>query len=146
MYRFTAGQEGHILTSHNAGNNALVTVTTCHLIALGNLTFLRNVYANLLVYSRRQVVAVFAAEHLNANNLTCFAMGYTQGAVAYFTSLFTKDSTQQTLFSSQLGFTLRSNLTDQNITGAYFRANADNTALVQILQGCLLYTSPSPRD
>ena len=139
MYRFAAGQEGHILTRHNAGNNTLVTMAACHLIAFGNLSLLGNVYAYLLVYARRQLVAVFAAKHLNANDFTSFAMGYTQGAVAYFASLFTKDSTQQAFFSGELGFTLRSNLAYQNIAGTYFRANADNAAFVQILQRVVAY-------
>ena len=139
MYGFTAGQEGHILARHNAGNNTLVTMAACHLIAFRNLTLLGNVYTNLLVYARRQLVAVFAAKHLNANDFTSFAMGYTQGAVAYFASLFTKDSTQQAFFSGELGFTLRSNLAYQNIARAYFSTNADNAALIQILQCVVAY-------
>ena len=94
-------------------------------------------YANLFIYSRRQVIAIFTAEYLNADNLTSFAMRYTQRAVAYFASLFTKDSTQQTLFSSQLSFALRRNLAYQNIARTYFCTDADNAALVQILQRIL---------
>ena len=66
-------------------------------------------------------------------------MRYTQGAVTYFTCFFTKDSTQKTFFSSQLGFAFRSNLTYQNIARTYFSTNADNTTLVQILQSFVRY-------
>ena len=137
MHRLACRQKRHILTRHNAGNDTLVTMAACHLIAFGNLTLLGDVYAHLLVYSRRQVVAVFAAEHLNADNLAGLAVRYTQRAVTHLACLFTKDGAQQTLLGSQLGFALRSNLAYQDITGAYLRTDADNAALVQILQ-CFL--------
>ena len=139
MYRFAGRQERHVLTCHNTGNDTLVTVTACHLIAFGNLTFLGNMYTNLFVYSRRQIIAVFTAEYLNADNLAGFAVRYTQGAVTYFTCFFTEDSTQQTFFCSQLGFAFRSNLTYQNIAGAYFGTDTDNTTLIQILQSFVGY-------
>ena len=139
MYRFAGRQERHILARHDAGNDTLVTMTTCHLIAFGDLTFLGNMYTNLLVYSRRQIIAVFTAEYLNADNLTSFTVRYTQGAVTYLTCFFTKDSTQQTFFSSQLGFAFRSNLTYQNIARTYFCTNADNATFVQILQSFVRY-------
>ena len=112
MYRFTARQERHIFTSHDTGNDTFVTMAACHLIAFGNLTFLSDMYADLFVYSRRQIVAFVTAEYLYANDFTSFAMRNAQRAVTYFASFFTEDCTQQTFFSTQLGFTFRSNLAD----------------------------------
>ena len=134
MYRFTAGQEGHIFACHDAGNNAFVTVTTCHLIAFRNLTFLSDMNAYLFVYARGQFIAVFAAEHFNANDFTSFTVGNTQGAVANFTSFFTEDCTEQTFFSGKFSFAFRSNFTNQNIARAYFSTNADNATFIQIFQ------------
>ena len=139
MYRFTTWQEGHILTSHDTGNDTLVTMAACHLIAFRNLTFLSDMYTNLLIYSRRQIIAIVTAEHLNADNFTSLAMRNAQRAITNFTSLFTKDCTKQPFFSSQLSLTFRSYLTNQNVTRANFSADADNTALVQILQRILGY-------
>ena len=53
MSRGTAvWQEGHILNQKHAGDNTLVSVTSRHLIAHGNLTLLGNVDANRLIDAR----------------------------------------------------------------------------------------------
>ena len=53
---------------------------------------------------------------------------YFQGSITYFSCFLAKDGTEQTLLCGQLGFSLRSYFSDQNITGTY-------------LCTCLLYTS-----
>ena len=134
LYRLAAGQEWHIFTRHNTGNYTLITMAACHFIAFGNLTFLSNMHTHLFIYARRQLITVFTGKYLYADNLTSLAMRHTQRTIANFTCFFTKNSTQQTFFSSQLSFTFRSNLTDKNITGTHFSTDADNTAFVKILQ------------
>src|SRR5574344_990970 len=70
LYRFAIRQERHILTRQNTGYNALVTMTTGHLIAFGNLTFLYNMNSNLLIYSRWQIIAIFPGKYFSTNNNT----------------------------------------------------------------------------
>ena len=79
LNRLAIRQERHVFTWHNAGNNALVTVTACHLIAFRNLTFLSDVYTYLLVNARWQFISVFAGEHFHTDNFTSFAMWNAQG-------------------------------------------------------------------
>ncbi len=66
-------------------------------------------------------------------------MGHTQRGITDFAGLFTKDGAQQALLSGQLGLALRGDLADQDIAGANLGAHADDTALVQILQGILAH-------
>ena len=46
LQRRTVGQERHILLGQYAGNNTLVAVTACHLVADGDLSLLRDVDAH----------------------------------------------------------------------------------------------------
>ena len=133
--RRTIRQERHIFLTHNAGNDTLVTMTTCHLIADRNLTFLCDVDTHQTVYARRQFIVVFTGENLNVNDLTLFTMRYTQGSVADFAGLFTEDGTQQAFFSGEFRFAFRRNLTDEDIARTYIGTNANDTFFVQILQG-----------
>lgn len=54
--------------------------------------------------------------------------------VADFARLFAEDGAQQTLLSGQIGLALRRDLADQNITAAHLRADADDAAVVEILE------------
>src|SRR5699024_6792373 len=49
--RSTVFHEWHVFNWENLGDNTLVTVTTGHLVTVGNLTFLCNVYTDQLVYA-----------------------------------------------------------------------------------------------
>ena len=90
IQRRTIFQIGHIFRRKNAGNDALVTVTACHLVADSDLSLLRDIQADNLVDSRRQFVAVLAGEHAYVNNDAGFAVGHTQGSVADFSGLSPK--------------------------------------------------------
>ena len=68
------GQERHVLLAHDARDDALVAVAARHLIAYGYLALLRYVYANQLVYSRRQLVLVCSREYLYVYYDSAFAM------------------------------------------------------------------------
>ena len=49
--RSSVGKERHILYGKNAGNDTLVSVTTCHLITDGNLSLLCNINSYRHIYS-----------------------------------------------------------------------------------------------
>ena len=55
-------KEGHILLRKYSGNNTLVTVAACHLIADGDLTLLGDIAADDLVDAGCELVAVLAGE------------------------------------------------------------------------------------
>ena len=134
--RSTIREERHILFRQNAGDNALVAMSAGELVALGDLTMLRNVDADHLVHAVRQLVAVFfgvfAGDLLDVNHRTGLAVRHTQRGVTHFAALLTEDGAQQALFRSQLGFTLRGDLTHQNVAGFDFGADADNATLIEV--------------
>ena len=76
--RCTVLKERHILLRKNTGNNALISVTACHLITDGKLTLLSDVAANNLVYAGAELVAVFSCEYFNINDNTVLAVRYTK--------------------------------------------------------------------
>ena len=68
--------EGHVLDGEDFGNNTLVTVAACQLIADGDLALLGNVDADQLVDAAGQVfVVVFAVEDTDADNGTGLTVG-----------------------------------------------------------------------
>ncbi len=129
----TVGQERHVLFTEDPGHNTLVAVTACHLIAHGNLPLLCQVDTNHLIHAGGHFVLVFAGEDLHVHHDAALTVGHTQGGVADFTSLFAEDGAEQTLFSRQFRLTLGGYLTHQNVAGLDLGADADDTALVQIL-------------
>ena len=109
-------------------------MTTRHLIADGDLSLLCDINADLLVNSGGQLVAVGAVEYLYVNYDTAYAVRNSQGVITYLARLLAEDSAEQSLLCVQLGLALRGNLADKDIAGVYLRADAYDTALVQILQ------------
>ena len=87
---------------------------------------------DLLIHSRRQFVTVFTGKHFDTDDNTGFTVGHTQRTVPFLTGLFVKYGTYKTFFRRQLGFTLRCNFSYKDITGAYFRTDPDDTALIQV--------------
>ena len=61
-------------------------------------------------------------------------MGHTQGGIADLAGLLTEDGAQQALLGGQLGFALRGDLADKDVAGLDLGTNADDAAVVQILQ------------
>ena len=101
---------------------------------------LSNVNADCLVYTRRQLVSVFSGKYFGIYNDTVLTMRYLQGSITHFTCLLTKDCAEQTLLCGQLGLSLRSYLTYQNITGTNLCTDTDDTSVIQILQ-CIITNS-----
>ena len=110
-------------------------MTAGHFIAGADLALLSDMDANLLIHTRRQFIPVFPGEYLYADNDAGLAVRNPQGAVSFFSGLFIKYSAYQAFFRRKLGFAFRRYLAYQNIAGAYFRADTDNTAFIQIFAG-----------
>ena len=127
-------QERHVLLTQHAGNNALVAVTACHLVADGNLTLLSDVDANHAVDARRQLGVILAVEHLHIDDDAFLAVRHLQRGIANLAGLLAEDGAQQALLSGQLGLALRGNLADEDIARMHFRAHADDALGIQIAQ------------
>ena len=65
--------------------------------------------------------------------------GHLQRGVADLAGLFTEDGAQQALLGGEIRLALGRDLTHQDITGVDLRADADDAALVQILQSLLAH-------
>ncbi len=109
-------------------------MTSGHLVTDRNLSLLRNVDTNRLVHTGGQLIAVFSGEYPGIHNNTVLAVRNLQRGVTDFSCLFSENRTKQTLLGGQLGLSLRSYLSDEDISGTYLRTDADNAALIQILQ------------
>ena len=139
IQRSAVRKERHIFLRKNSGNNTLVTVTTRHFITDGKLSLLCDVAANDLVYAGSKLVAVLSGEHLNVNDYAVFAVGNAQGGITNLSCLFTEDCTKQSFLCGKLGFALRGNLTDKDVSGTNLRAYADNAALVKLAEGIVTH-------
>ena len=129
-------EEGHVFDREDLGHNALITVAACHLVTNGDLAALGNVDANRLAHAGVEIVFV-VVEFTNANDDALFTVGNTQRGIANLASLLTEDGAQQALFGGQLGFALRGDLTDEDVTSGDLGADANDAALVQVCEGFL---------
>ena len=146
IQRTSVRQVRHILHGQHAGNNTLVAVTAGHLVAHGDLSLLGNVDADGLIDPGSQLVAVLSGKYLRVDDDAVGAVRHLQGSVTDFAGLLTEDRAQQALLRGQLGLALRGDLADQDISRADFRADADDAALVQILQGVVADAGHVPGD
>ena len=64
-------------------------------------------------------------------------MRYFKRSISYFTGFLTEDRTKQSFFSCKFCLSLRSNLTYQDISGADFCSDTDDSSFIQILQ-CII--------
>ena len=87
-----------------------------------------------------QLIAVLSCKYLGIYDNTIFTVRYFKGSITYLSCLLTKDGTKETLLSSKLCFSLRSNLTNKDITGTYLSTDTDDTTLIQILQSVIADT------
>ena len=112
-------KERHILGRKNAGNDTLVSVTSCHLISYGDLTLLCNINSYYLVNACGEIVIVLTGEYLYVNNDTGLTVGQTKRSISYFSCLLTENSSEQSFLCGKLGLSLRSDLTYKNIACSY---------------------------
>src|SRR5699024_5135691 len=122
------------------GNHTLVSVTSGHLIAHGDLSLLSNIDAHRLIHSRRQLIAVFPGKYPGVHYNSVLSVRHLQGCISDFTGFLAEDGSQQPLLRGELRLALGGYLSYQDISCPYLRANADNPPLVQILQGIVAYT------
>ena len=139
-------QVRHVFLGQHLGDDALVAVASRHLVALQNLALLRDVDAHEMVDAGRELVAVFAREHLDVDDLALLAVRHFEAGVAHFARLLAEDRAQQPLLGRQLGLALGRHLADENVLGAHFRADADDAALVEILERVFADVGDVARD
>ena len=112
VQRGAVGQVRHILLRQDTGNDTLVAVTACHLIADADLTLLSDVAADDLADTGLQLIAVFRSKDLDIHDDAVLAVGHTQRGITDFAGLLAEDGAEQALLSGQLSLALRGDLTD----------------------------------
>ena len=73
-------------------------------------------------------------EHAHVDDLAGLAVRHLQARVADLARLLTEDRAQQTLFRRELGLALGRDLADEDVAGADLGADADDAALVEVLE------------
>lgn len=109
-------------------------MAACHLIADGELTLLGDIAADNLVYAGCELIAVLAGELFDLDDNTVFAVGDLEGGVSNLLGLLAEYRAEKSLLGSQLGLALGRYLTDKDIAGVNFGADADYSALVKVAQ------------
>ena len=109
-------------------------MTACHLIADADLTLLGDVAAHAHTHAGLQLVAVLGGKDLDVDNDAVGTVGHTQGGVADLAGLLAEDGAQQALLGGQLGLALRGDLTDQNVAALDLGTDADDAAVIEVLQ------------
>ena len=80
-----------------------------------------------------------AGEQTLADNHTLQRRRSLQGSILHIACLVTEDSTKQLLFRRRIGLSLRSDLTNQDVTRLDTCTHADNTVLVEVFGGFFAY-------
>ena len=137
VHRSAVRQERHVFLRQDLTHNALVAVAAGQLIAVLDLALLGNVHTNHFVDAGGQVVVILPGESTNANDLAGFTVRHLHGGVANLAGLLAEDGAQQALLRGQLGLALRGDLTHQDVAVADVGTDADNTAVIQVLQHVL---------
>ena len=102
-----------------------------------DLSLLGDIAANHHIDARRQLVAVFTGEDLYVNYDAVLAVRHPQRGVSHLSRLFAEDGAEQAFLGGELSLALGRYLADQDIAGTHLCADADNAALVQILERVL---------
>ena len=132
--RRAVGEVRHVLDGQDLGDHTLVAVAAGELVALADLALLADVDAHELVHARRQLVAVVAREHAHVDHLAGLAVRHLEARVADLAGLLTEDRAEQALLRRELGLALRRDLADEDVAGADLGADADDAALVEVLE------------
>ena len=124
------------LVSFNATGNQH-SVDTAEQTSFEDLQFFRQVFFSLLqlhLFDLKSTLVFFYAvtgKHLNVDNGTRDTVRYAQRRVFNVRRFLTEDRAQQFLFRSQLGFTFRGYLTNQNVAAGHFRTDINDTGFIQ---------------
>ena len=138
--RSSVGKERHIFNGKNAGNDTLVSVTTCHLITDGDLSLLSDIYSYAHIYAGRKFIGIVLGKYLGIDNCSVLTVRNLKGSIPYFSGLLTEDRTQQSLLCGKLGLSLGSNTSDKDVTCSYLCTDADDSVLIKIFESFLTYT------
>ena len=109
-------------------------MTAGHLIADGDFSLLSDVNADCLIDAGRQLVVILSGEDTRLNDDTVFTVRNLERGISDLSCLLTKNRAEQTFLGRKLGLALRRNLADQDIAGTDLGTDADDAALIQILQ------------
>ena len=109
-------------------------MAACHLIADGKLTLLGDIAADDLVYAGCELIAVLAGELFDLDDDAVFAVGDLEGGISDLFRLLAEYGAEQSLLCGQLGLALGRYLTDKDVAGVNFGADADYAALVKVAQ------------
>ena len=144
--RRAVGEVRHVLDRKDLGDDTLVAVAAGELVALADLALLTDVDADQLVHTRRQLVAVVAREHAHVDHLAGLAVRHLQARVPDLARLLTEDRAEQALFRRELGLALRRDLADEDVARADLGADADDPALVEVLEDVFAQVRDVTRD
>ena len=120
-------------------------MSTGHLVADRDLALLRNGDAHQLVHAWGEV-NLFTMELAHFNNGATLAVWQTQRGVLHFARLLTEDRAEESLFSGDLGLTLRRDLADKDVARAHIGADVDDAALVEAREELLRNVGDVARD
>lgn len=81
------------------------------------------------------VVAGACGRNAHVHHNAGAAGGNAEGCIFHFRGLFTEDGAKETFFRGQFRFRFRRNFADENVAGLHFRADADDSVMVQVFQG-----------
>ncbi len=128
-------EERHVLDGEDLRDDTLVAVAAGELVALGDLALLGDVDHDPAVHAGAElVVAVLGVELLDRDDGALLTVGHLQRRVADLAALLVEDRAEQTLLGRQLGLALGRDLADEDVAGADLGADADDAALVEVLQ------------
>ena len=120
-------------------------MSTGHLVADRDLALLRNGDAHQLVHAWGEV-NLFTVELAHFDNGAALAVWESQRGVLHFARLLTEDRAEESLFSGDLGLTLRRDLADKDVARAYIGADVDDAALVKAREELLRNVGDVARD
>ena len=124
----------HIFFGENSGHDALVAVTSRHLVADGDFSLLCDVYADEFIDAGCEFVFILSRKDLDVYYDTAFSVGNAQGRVTHFSCLLTEDCAEQSFFGRELRLALRSNFTDEDITGLDLRTYHYDAVFVKVFE------------
>ena len=128
---------GHVFLGKYAGDDALVSVASGHLVADGDLALLRDVHADDLVYAGGQLVAGLTGEALHVDDYAALTVRHLERSVAHLAGLFAEDGAQQALLGSEVGLALGRDLSDEDVAGMHLGADHDDAVLIEVLERVL---------
>ena len=125
-------EERHIRFGEYSRNNALVSVTSRHLVADGNLSLLSDIYPYKFGNAGGKFILVGFRELLDVDYYTAFAVRNSDRSIFYFSRFLAENSPQKSLFGSEFGLALWRYFTYENISARNFRSDTDNTLFVEV--------------